>query len=219
MRKPIPTCTFNSDAESPQTFNVTGSGSGWEVITLNNFSLAAWKGYIDLSGYTREDRTWFTRAVQVQGQNYLDATTTGIITVHDIITDEPMTDEDLIWAFYLNTPGLEVAGTIDMQNIVYGRVRTWGPRNWNAAGEPVVGALTQLNQQMFNEDFYGTNDGSAGEKLHCYRVVWFAPAAGVAQTVYMGPSQFVLSGAVDKESDLEYIMRLKRAYETAGPFS
>lgn len=218
LTKTVGTGVFTSDAESPQGFSVEGSGQGWEVLTAGTHNVAVWKGTIDLAGYALDDQTWFTSNVMMQGQNYLDAITTGICTIHDIITAEPISDTDLLAAFYLNTPGLETS-SVNSENILYGRVRTWGPRNFDAAGAPVVGPLTSLNQQMFNEDYYGTNVGTARDKLYCYRVMWFVPAPGQVGIMYLGPAMFVISGAVDKEESLEYFMRLKRAYETAPPFS
>jgi len=218
LTKRIGTGVFTGDVESPQGFTIEGSGEGWEVLTDGTHNVAVWKGTIDLAGYALEDKTWFTSNVMVQGQNYLDSVTTGISTVHDIITAEPISNSDLLKAYYLNTPGLETS-TVNTENIIFGRVRTWGPRNWDQFGNPIVGPLTNLNQQLFNEDFYGTNVGTARDKLYCYRVMWFVPTLGIASIMYLGPAMFVISGAVDKEESLEYFMRLKRAYEVAPPFS
>lgn len=220
LRKPIPEGSLSSDVESPQVFTTTGTG--W---TVNQHSgggafgySALWKGYIDLSGYTREGKTWFTRAVQVQGPNYLDSTSIMMQTVYDIVTEEPMSDDDLSLCIYNHLPGTALS-TVDSANVIYGRIRVWGPRQFAGTGLPLTTTLGATNQTLMSEDFFGTNSGSARDKLHCYRILWFYPIPGVAHSMLLGASQYVLSGAVDKEEDLEYIMRLKRAYETAPPFS
>lgn len=220
LRKDLPFVMFSSDEST--TVSVLG-GNGWEMIThsVGGTPVAAWKGYIDLSGYTKQEQTWFTRAVQVQGNTYPDANTTKQFTVHDIISTEPFSDDELASAVYIYTPGLINPETfltkIDLDHIVYGRIRVYGARNFTDTGAPTAGA-TLANQMLMNEDFYGTNNGTARDKLYIYRVIG-GMHFDASQAIMMGAVSYVISGAVDKEEDLEYIMRLKRAYETAPPFS
>jgi len=222
LRKDIPSVLFSADEST--VISVAG-GSGWEMITHSSGGtpVAAWKGYIDLAGYNLQKETWFTRAVQVQGNTYPDTNTTKQFTVHDIISTEPFSDDELASAVYIYTPGLPNPATfltnIDLEHIIYGRIRVYGARNFDAAGAPVgAPGLTNTSQMLVNEDFYGTNDGTARDKLYVYRVIggmFFEPE----QAIFMGAVSYIVSGAVDKEEDLEYMMRLKRAYETAPPFS
>jgi len=212
---------FASDASSTVTVN---GGSGWEMITHSSGGtpIAAWKGYIDLAGYHQQEETFFTRAVQVQGNTYPDANTTQQFTVHDIISTEPFSDDELASAVYIYTPGLLNPTTfltnIDLEHIVYGRIRVYGARNFDSLGAPISAALTNANQVLMNEDFYGTNNGTARDKLYVYRVVG-GMLFGASQAILLGGVSYVVSGAISKEDELEYLMRLKRAYELAPPFS
>jgi len=198
----------------------TDDYSGWKVIThsVTSVQVTCWQSYIDLSGYTREDQTWFTRSVQLQGVPYLFATITpsnlGPIWMHDIVTVIPLTDDQLAsLAYGITFPGglstSPVVGDIDLQDIIWGRATRLSQSQ--AAANGVL--------RLDGQEFYGTNNGTAGSKIYVYRVFVNPTVLGSSESFTTGASAFVLSGAVDSEPDLEYIMRLKRSYELAGPFS
>jgi len=221
LTKPVPPAMFAG--ESPSTTEILGT-SGWRVITHSTTSslvVGAWEGYIDLSGYTREEQTWFTRNVMIQGmaQPAMSSTIATRMFVHEIVSEIRLNDDQLaVLSENLDYPGSLGHGhglsghDVDLQNIIFGRVREFAPLTTLPASS---GAC-----QILSENFYGTNSGSAASKLYCYVVISsLAPATFVTMSFIQGAIAFVLSGAVDEEPDLEYIMRLKRSYELGDKFS
>jgi len=221
LTKSVPPAQFIG--ESPATIEFLGT-SGWRVITHSTSSglvVGAWEGYIDLSGYTREEQTWFTRNVMIQGmaQPAMSSATATRMFVHEIVSEIRLTDDQLaVLGESLDFPGGLGHGhgmpghDVDLQSIVFGRVREFAPLTTLPASS---GAC-----QILSENFYGTNSGSAASKLWCYVVISnIAPATFGTLFFIQGAIAFVLSGAVDEEPDLEYIMRLKRSYELGDTFS
>ena len=191
------------------------TGFNWEIVEGEaGVKSAVWRGYIDLSGYTSQDQTWFTRNVQIQGCNYPAVFTAAInlnIPIYDIISEVPLTDIELGYCNGLFYPGCIPASTTNLQQIVYGRVRTYSIQTTLAGGNG-----TPL---LVSEEFFGLNNGTARDKLYIYKVIGQVQLLAPDETITLGSSHFVVAGAVDEEPDLEYIMRLKRSYEIAGPFS
>jgi len=189
-------------------------GDGWEIISNAAGGQAfVWKGYIDLSGYAREDQTWFTQSVQIQGADFplvMSPTIAGVVTFIDVVSEVPLSDQDLTDA----STGLVFPGgptsEVDLQQIIWGRIRYYS----------VDGTLSQGVGSAINigSSFFGLNNGTSRDKLYLYRVINMVQL-GVGDGVGLGECAFVIAGAVDKEPDLEYIMRLKRSYEMSGPFS
>jgi len=217
LTKPVP--LGGGDMDESTILN-TDSHPGWNVIThsVTSVQVTCWQGYIDLSGYTREDQTWFTRSVQLQGVPFLSASITptnlGPIYMHDIVSVIPLTDDQLSSLALVSVypGGMGFAGVttdIDSQDIIWGRFSRLSQSQAAANG------LLRLDGQ----EFYGTNNGTASDKIYLYRVFANPAILDASQGFTTGPSAFVLSGAVDTEPDLEYIMRLKRSYELAGPYS
>ena len=217
LTKPVP--FGGGEMDVSENLN-TSDYPGWDVITHSQTSVqvTCWQGSIDLSGYTREDQTWFTRSVQLQGVPYLFATTVptnlGPFWLHDIVTVIPLTNDQLAsLAYGITFPGglstLPVVGDIDLQDIIWGRA--------TRLSQSLAAANGVL--RLDGQEFYGTNNGTASDKIYLYRVFVNPLILGASESFTTGASAFVLSGAVDTEPDLEYIMRLKRSYELAGPFS
>jgi len=200
----------------------TSDWPGWQIIThsVTGVQVSCWQGYMDLAGYAREEETWFTRDVQLQGVPYAVANISpgNVLPVymHDIVTAIPLTDDQLssLALLYLFPGGLGIGGLstsdIDLQDIIWGRFT----RLTQNISQGVPGLMTITAQE-----FYGVNDGTAADKIHLYRVIANPFNLELNEQFTTGASAFVISGAVDKEPDLEYIMRLKRSYELAGPFS
>lgn len=192
------------------------AGSQWEIVEgLSGVKSAVWRGYIDLSGYTREDQTWFTRSVQIQGCNYPAVFTATIdlnVPIYDIVSEVPLTDEELGYCNGLLYPGAIGTGeTSNLQQIIYGRVRTYSNQTTLAGGNgtPI----------LVGEEYFGLNNGTARDKLYIYKVIGQCQLLDPDETILLGACHYVLAGAVDHEEDLEYIMRLKRSFEISGPFS
>jgi len=213
LTKGVPAATFLGGDPAVEQLGT----SGWRVIThsgISTLTVGAWEGYIDLAGYTREEETWFTRNVMIQGmaQPGFDSMVGIRMFVHEIVSEIRLTDDQLaILAENQDFPGSlghghELSGgEVDLQNIIFGRVREFSAMT----NLPPTSGATQI----LSENFYGTNSGSAASKLWCYVVISNLGANFLSNIFFQGAITFVISGAVDQEDDLEYIMRLKRSYE------
>jgi len=219
LRKPVP---YGGAVMGESSLATSDGFPGWEIIThsVTGAQVSCWYGYLDLAGYAREDQTWFTRDVQLQGVPFSVANITPAnlnpILIHDIVSVIPLTDDQLSsLALLFWFPGgiadnPAVTSDIDLQDIIWGRIT----RLTQNAAAGVAGLLS-----ISSQEFYGVNNGTAADKIHLYRVFCNPNVLELGQGFSTGGSAFVLSGAVDKEPDLEYIMRLKRSYELAGPYS
>ena len=215
LRKAIDWGGVQTDDTSPVPV-VSAANTGWEIVEgLAGTKAAVWKGYIDLAGYTREDQTWFTRNVQIQGAAYpanFTASITLNVPVYDIVSEVPLTDVELAYCNGLTYPGSVATGMeTNLQQIIFGRIRTYSTQTTLGGGNGTA--------MLVSEEFFGLNNGTTRDKLYIYKVIGQVQLLGADEAVVVGATHFVLSGAVDKEPDLEYIMRTKRSYEQSGPFS
>ena len=220
LTKAVPRATFTQVGDEIEEVEGT---SGWEVIThsfRSSFTVGGWEGYIDLSGYQREDQTWFTRNAMIQGMaqpGFSSAVATRMY-VYEIVSDIRLSHDTLALCasggqdFPGCLPSEAPGGEVDLQNIVFGRVREFAP----LTNLPVTSGAVQI----LSENFFGTNAGTASNRLWCYVVIGnIDVTVFTGQVFFQGPVAFVISGAVDTEPDLEYIMRLKRSYELGDTFS
>ena len=176
----------------------------WQLATIGGAPVAYYEGSIDLGGLVREEKTFFPINVMVQGSQllYITGAATGeVYTDVQIVSTNPLSDTDLLWAANYQLPGMNNGNTLgtltgqDLQTIVFGQIRTW-----------VVNS-TVTTPTLVNQDNFGTNEGIASSKLYYYRIL-SPPAAGVVITSY--PSAIVVSGGLFEEPELERLMRMKR---------
>ena len=177
------------------------SGTGWETLT-NNVSVA--RTMLDLAGYRREDLTLFLQGSRVQdGMPFLGDSTSGYCI--DLITTEYVNDNEILTV--LNQPLLNqrqfgyFASTIPQQNIAYGHHRQFGQRNTTIIPVPAV----------LSSNSFGTCSSTAGTRLYITRLVF---NASVSTTLSVPQSNWVVTGILAKEPELEYLMRLSRSSES-----
>lgn len=181
----------------------TTSGTGWTTLT-NNVSVA--RTFLDLAGYRREDLTLFLQSSQVQdGMPFLGDSDSGYCI--DLITTEYVNDNEILTV--LNQPLLNqrqfgyFASTIPQQNITYGRHRQFGQ---TGAAQLAIPVPIVVSTQSF-----GTCSATAGTRLYITRLVF---NAAPNTTLSVPQSNWVVTGIVAKEKDLEYLMRLSRSSES-----
>lgn len=170
--KQVPPATFIG--ESPITIEVLGT-SGWRVVEHSGppgNTVGVFEGYIDLSGYVREDQTWFTRNIMIQGmaQPAMSSTIASRMMVHEIVSEVKLSDDQLSVLGENNDfpgdlgHGHELTGhDVNLQSILFGRVREFAPLTTLPA---TSGAC-----QLLSQNYYGTNSGTAASKLWCYVVI------------------------------------------------
>lgn len=203
LDKQFPGVTITINEEEPY---YTISGGPWDSLSDTCF---ARRDYFDLSGYSLDDLTCFIQGVDIQ-EGFTAHGNLGYAWVIDLITTEYV-DSASILAMVVNftgdAPGFPES-TFDMSQVAYGRCRTF--KGQNTAQVP-IGTLYQTGSTNF-----GTNQGTAGQKLYTTRVLQFAGLG--TEFISIPPSNFVVAVIVAKEKELPFLMRMKRSYElAAGP--
>jgi hypothetical protein len=178
-------------------------GEGWEIVLPSSGGLVfVWRGFIDLAGYTQDDLTFFTQAVDIQNANIPAAVAeTTSLNVTDLITTRFVPDTTIfpnnIGNTFLNPAAIP---TLDIQEMIYGEWRTFTPYT-----------ATNLLLRLFGTDTFGTGNPTASARIHITRIVtWNGTGSTGGLNV---PAYNVLMGGVTAhEKDLVYIERLRRAY-------
>jgi hypothetical protein len=178
------------------TINPVLSGSGWEVIDDGSKLHLVWRGYIDLAGYTREELTFFTQAVDVQHGSLDTAGPTVLNSCHkDLITTRRIRDDEI--SLYTGT--LSFTNTLDIQEIVYGEWTNFVPY-----------ATTYPSLRPTTGGTFGTGNPSAADRLHITRIL-STEGSGSESVIFAG-TNYLIGGVTGQEKDLVYIERLRRAY-------
>jgi len=198
--KQVPPVSAEYNFEGIDTITLPFPAEGWEVVQPfagANLYLV-WRGYIDLAGYTKDDLTFFTQAVDVQ-HGPLDLSTGLTNTISfDLVTTRRIRDEEVgLFQGFLPNTSLPV---IDLQEVIYGE---WFNRTPYAQ---TISSLTNVSGGTV-----GTGNPTAADRLHITRII-ASFGAGAADTLYLGGTNFVIGGVTGQEKDLVYIERLRRAY-------
>jgi len=169
------------------------------------------ESYIDLSGYELEDLTVAPISVIVQDPGiYQFNGNPDVFAMYDLVSMERLTTADLqsikanMTTEVQNAPGMP-KGPLDRAQIIYGQFRLM------AANSTVVGLPTMmLNARTVR---FGSGNPTAVSKLWCYRIIAFVSTPTANDRLTIPAATFVLNIKVVKESELPYMMRLKRSYE------
>jgi len=161
---------------------------------------------IDLTGWSMNDFTFgiVKTAYQAPGVHSSTAVSSRVEIV-EIISDVPI---DLAALSIIKdnlgvtTPGMMVS-TQDFTTILYGNYRLYVP---NASLAAFPGFL-----QLISGGSFGSKEPTASSELYCYRIIKCAGVVG--ETLKAPACRIGLYGAMFKEEDVEYMMRLKRSYE------
>jgi len=181
-------------------------GQGWDIIPAQAgaSSMYRWRGYIDLGGLEREALTFFLQSAQVTESNTLSGMGVGSQIV-DLFTKVEITDDDLNLATQLGllyAPGYN-SSVQDMEQVLWGRIRGFYHDD---------GWTSDTLQQQYFQQIWGEGIGTSASRIHLTRYV---VVAGNDDAVSVPPACFQCVGTAIEESNLEYIMRLRRDYELA----
>jgi len=190
------------DMASPEPPVVTGGS--WQIggVTIGTTPHTVFfaNGYFDLSGYTKDQLTTFIQGTTIQETPLLNGQ--GNFYVAHVVSTEPLDIEDFSrsgtstsWAL----PG-GLSSSFSLQQIIVGTCAYW-------ATDSTVGTVRPVSQGS-----WGVGSSTADQKLY-YAVAYALPTAAPAQ-VFIPDTSIVLSAMVQKEKDLNYIMRLKRSIES-----
>ena len=195
---------------SPEPTPAIGSWSNWHTIGNGKPGFYN-ETYLDLSGYERDDLTTVVRSVRVQDPGvHLFQGTDGVFCIYDLLTTERMTTADLevLAENQRNNrqqgPGM-AEGPLDRDQIVFGLYRFFSHNTTNVG----------LPQLMLNArtSRFGSGEPSAVQKLWAYRIVIFFDDPGDGQVCTIPACNFVVNAQIIEESEIPYLMRLKRSYE------
>lgn len=193
-----------SQIDIPAQTSVMAGGSGWKQINLTTGGILwVWRGYIDLAGYSRDDLTFFTQAVDIQDSMIpIISPGTFWLNVVDLLTTRRITDSELFPNNFKNSfiSSLSDGENIDLQEVIYG---TWSSSTPYSATNPAAIKL--------GSDTFGIGNPSAADRMHCTRIITFN-GAPEGEAFNVGPVNYVVGGVTSKEKDLIYIERLRRAY-------
>ena len=180
---------------------------GWSAEGLPNAIM--YETYFDMGGLTLDDLTFVPQGIELQdpGRYIMQNFPTGDVEVLDIVSQERLTLADIDANLTLgNVPGM-MESTEDFLQILFGQYRVLLLTNTSANIE----LLTPITGGSF-----GSGEATAASKLWCYRVVRVNGTGKVAGIDLKIPAaRFVMIGTTIEESELPYMMRLKRSFELA----
>jgi len=206
LRKLLPKA--NNVSQTPE--GLTNITNGWRtVITESGQEILVYQTYFDLSGYTREDLTFYPSSVIIQ-QGIADHHVAGPLVTEgaqvrswDLVTTSKLTDEDLqkwlISPHNMRIPGF-ASSDMNLQQVVQGRYRQW------AQNSTMVGFLP-----IFDRQAWGLLSETAGSKLHITRI--YQGITGTNGYMNIPDTDWVILGSTKEEDDLIYIEQLRRTYE------
>lgn len=199
-----PSCNAQYDGAAWTNLN------GWELAGGTSISHST---VIDLSGYAMESLTFFPAAIGLQdpGIYLFKGSNTSPFTglqVLDIVTSVPM-DVSQVATVQTGAVGPGLLGSLyEFETILFGMYRFFS-LNSN---------IPYLNyQQLERSQRFDSGEPNAADKLFCYRIVTPLSQDLTPESILSIPAaRQLIGGAMDEESELVYMQRLKRSYELAN---
>jgi len=206
LRKLIPPAQVSWDGGS--VLDMEAPAGGWIEIDSpgSQFKVIYYQDYFDLSGYVDQQETCFPQSIVLQQIQPLKGTGTFLYRL-DLATKTPISEDDINNFLTLGTPNqLAPPGSIEsrftLEEVFLGRLQLWEQSQ-------DVGTYG-----LSAENAWGLGDATAGSKIYL-ATAYFIDVFNF--NVFNIPEgAYVIPALVDKEDDLEYIMRLKRTYELQG---
>jgi len=207
-------------AKEHQYLQLVRSGPDWTV----QFTKGSWRkigaesfvseNYFDLAGMAMDDKTLFFEAAGVQTVLAPLANNVGTgdsAIIMDIMCTRQITDAQLIATLlYGNMAGNQGVsgsqGPLSFEETVYARTQMFVRHVDTAAW----GYLT-----MTDENFFGSMEPTASDRIYSYRLVFLSALTGGTNTteVTIAPARHLLKSSAREESDHKYMMRLMRSYQ------
>lgn len=217
LRKDIPGVLLDGSGDNTWASALNPFG-GWSIETINGIEQARWDGYIDLSGYTKQDLTFIPSGGTVVRGGFLDSqkrlVATGALLPSFLMEyifalQSPMADQ-----LMLDTDGYNVPSFIGSQEqpeqVILGEGNLWSSIGVNQTGGTTDAQQTSITQSVQ----FGMGDATASDRIYvAWRMILPPTVAGERHTILIPPMAVVLAGITEEEPDLVYIDRLRRAYE------
>ena len=225
--------------------NATAGDGSWLFVEptdyqpLRNSNNQYWfnEMKLDLSGYTMDDLTvYFRNSFEQRGSVTgvfwdVDDPTNPIVPLNAtffetvILSSVPMSEENLFSAV-VSAPGFTQYnslaidfGNFNRTHIIHGTNTVWGIDT--TFGSDILTKNGGAYSRIIQAQDFSSLEPTASKNIYCYRILYLP--ASYTRTSEVGLTQVnipamrvLLNCMIDKESDLEYMMRLKRSYELAN---
>ena len=167
----------------------------------------SYETYFDLSGYELDDLTFIPTGVLVQDPGrFIASNATLDYEILDIVSQERLTPAEINAGLLAGgVPGMSNT-SIDFTQIISGNYRLMIQNTTSA----VTDVLLTVDGGAF-----GSGEATAAAKVWVYRCIRTNGTKGTGNTLLIPAARFVMTGAVVKEDEIPYLMRLKRSYEIA----
>lgn len=202
MTKDVPSLTATFNAVS----NQFDPSNGWQRDTNGTIY---YESYFDLSGYELDDLTTLIEMIQLQDSNAYflqNPFADSLVTVIDVVSEEPLSPDTVSdLAFVGEYPGTSQSKH-NFTQIKYCAVRGMVPQT-------DFQSATLLGNAFGGS--YGSAAPTAASKLWVYRILRIAATDLSNQVLAVPATRFMLAANIIKESELPYMMRLKRSFELA----
>jgi len=178
--------------------------NGWVILNDSSGHLdVAFRTYIDLAGWSKQELTTFTTGVDIQKQMIpLKAVgALGMLKIYefDFLTTRRLTDDELSPANLLDMPGF-LHNTVDLMEVIYGERMEYG------SNIQIPGSYVQISGETF-----GSGNPTASDKLHWTRLVVFdSPTELDVGAIFA--SNLIVQALTVEEKDLVWMERLRRSY-------
>ena len=219
LRLEIPPCSVSKLPIDPTWTNIVGI-NGWRAFPIAGAPSTAlsWTGTIDLSGYVREQLTFYPSAGFIQQGSFLTESAGEGSILYTIVSTVPLDSETVFWQLLVNRGGpgflnhsalFAGGGGTAQQNyetVMFANSELYVP-NINIAPNP-LGV-----QQLLSSNQSGSLEPTASDTLYVMKL-WtpFAVTANVLD-IQIPASRIIIPGKFGTEPDVEYMMRLKRSIE------
>ena len=190
----------------------SNGAEGWETLDFGLASnlLLGWKGSIDLSGYSLQDKTLFFSGQSIAEVGDWETSNTDCVGIQcmEIVSMVPLDLQTLANEYAPDNgifPGMPES-TYSQENIIVGRYRFLTPFTNQAAAAVGVNYPFVARTQEF-----GTGEPTSSDRLYFYVLV-AQISHDIKNTMRIPSRRFILAGVPVKEPDLEYMMRQRRSY-------
>lgn len=207
-------------------WSMPADNPGWDTVFGNgvvsgptSVKMAGYSTFIDLAGYEQSDLTFVVNGVtwddcqpisgDMEGVTVLDILSTQQYIVESlgwsIVEKRPSTGWPKSWADGMLSPSPGFPDSVmEMENILFARKSTYyHDQGWSNV----------RLQQLSNVNTWGECAATAGDRIYVTRLV-IPPTNAAVITI---PQSIVnIAGVAVEETELAYLMRLRRNYELAA---
>jgi len=196
--------------------NWTGLGglNGWQLL---DGKFPYWTGDIDLSGYTRDHKTFFPKGAVLQEGPYIGEVGCDGTIHYTVVSTVPVDIDSL-------KSTLSSSSTLGMLALA-GLDPNQEQQNWATvlfAESKLMVSNTNISPntygicQAMNTHQTGSLTPTATDRLFVCSIVLGLESFTNVTKLILPAKKMIMPGTVDEEPDVEYLMRLKRSLELAN---